>query len=196
MSKAPDGRLPCGPVVRTLRFHRQGLGFHPSSGELSPHKLLSSVKIRNHRWRWWDAPGPKWSPCLSPHHRALLSKEERAELPHERCSSIGLEEGEGPVLVWGRFPLSSALARPAQHWNSHNSCHVTRSVPDGTVCGTRLFSGKLCLGGEEPGSPGSEVGQFASPPKTAVESQGLLGKSPGHWGQCGDSLVPWRRCHP
>ena len=96
----------------------------------------------------------------------------------------------------GQVPSALGLGRPAQHWDSHNSCHMTRSVPGGTVCGARLFSGKLCLGGEEPGSPGSEVGQFASPPKTAVESQGLLGKSPGHWGQCGDSLVPWRRCHP
>lgn len=53
--------------------------------------------------------------------------------------------------VWGRFPPPSALAGPVEHWDSHNSCHVTRSVPGGTVCGARLFSRKLCLGGEEPG---------------------------------------------
>ena len=184
MSKAPDGGLPGSPVVRTLHFHCQGLRFHPSSGELSPHKLLSSVKNRNHRWRGWDAPGPKWSPCPSPHHRAFLLQSAEGRAPWmRRCSSIGLEEGEGPVLVWGRFPLSSALAGPAQHWNSHNSCHVTRSVPDGTVCGTRLFSGKLCCGGEEPGfpgreSPGSEAVHLASPPKTAARNccQKLLWK--------------------
>ena len=55
------------------------------------------------------------------------------------------------MVVWGRFSLPSALAGPVEHWDSHNSCHVTRSVPGGTVCGARLFSRKLCLGGEEPG---------------------------------------------
>ena len=54
--------------------------------------------------------GPNGLRARAPTIVPSFSKEERAELPHERCSSIGLEEGEGPVVVWGRFPPPSALA--------------------------------------------------------------------------------------
>ena len=69
-----------------------------------------------------------------------------------------------------------------------NSCHVTRCVPGGTVCGARLFSRKLCLGGEEPvcrvgAAPGLKQVILHHHqkllPKTAVESlTGLIPTPP------------------
>ena len=96
--------------------------------------------------------GPSGLHARAPTIVPSVSKVQRAELPGSGgVPAPTLEEGEGAVEVWGRFPPPSALAGPVEHWDSHNSCHVTRSVPGGTVCGARLFSRKLCLGGEEPG---------------------------------------------
>lgn len=45
-----------------------------------------------------------------------------------------LEEREGPGTGLGQVPSAVGLGWPCTAWNSHNSCHMTRSVPDGTVC--------------------------------------------------------------
>lgn len=85
----------------------------------------------------------------------------------------------------GQLPSALGLGRPCA------ALGFPRLLPRDLLCPwwdfmwSKAFSRKLCRGGEEPrlpgwGSPGSEAGHLASPPKTAVESQALLGTSPGH----------------
>lgn len=99
--------------------------------------------------------GPSGLRARAPTIVPSISKVQRAELPGSGgVPAPTLEEGEGAVEVWGRFPPPSALASPVEHWDSHNSCHVTRSVPGGTVCG--CFPGNCAL---EEKSPVAGLGQ-------------------------------------
>lgn len=169
------------PVVRTCTFTAKG-----SVPSLRGIRARTSCSVQPKTGTIDGGGGcPRAQVVLvpEPHHRALLSPKCRGRAPWmRRYSSTQTGGREGLVPVWGRFLLPSALVGPAQPWNSWPPCHMTRSVPDGTVCGTRPFSGKLCCGVEKsplPGreSPGSEAVHLASLlknccqkllPKTAV----------------------------